>query len=299
MSENPSFCTMQVEKSISEVDLGRVHRAYEYIENNLENDISVDDIANAVNLSPFHFHRIFSKFVNVPILKFVNQWRLERAARQLVYMKHLSVTDIANINGYSSSANFARAFKNYFGVSAGEIRREGFISVNDQEAQIKPSNHLQLCEEALSNLKIQPMAGYTTVGFIGKNGYSRDDISLARNKLSSWIDNNRNAVDLSHKYDFFFDAISVYPSKNRRHCQVVKLKKIVEISEPFFYFCIRKGNYARIDCPTPLLESSTLVKLFLTQWLKENNCISIGAPMAKFDENDQSGYWLFRIKELG
>lgn len=61
---------------------------------------------------------------------FVHRLRLERAAQLLVFNRIRSISDIALECGFSSSSVFARAFKNAFGVSAGEWRKRKICQEN-------------------------------------------------------------------------------------------------------------------------------------------------------------------------
>lgn len=101
----------------------RIHRAQDYIENNLAGPLSLEQVARAANFSPFHFHRIYLAVTGETLYHFIQRIRLERAASVLRLRPDQSITSIALDHGFGSSATFARAFKAFFGVSAGEFRR--------------------------------------------------------------------------------------------------------------------------------------------------------------------------------
>src|SRR4051812_30686566 len=94
----------------------RIDRVTAYLLANLDQSHSLDELAKVACLSPFHFHRIFGAFTGETVSSFANRLRLEKAARQLRYSDD-SATLIAMDCGFSSSATFSRAFKQYFGVS--------------------------------------------------------------------------------------------------------------------------------------------------------------------------------------
>lgn len=103
--------------------LARIHRAQDYIEENLGEALVLETIAQAANFSPFHFHRLYTALTGETLYQFILRVRLERAASALYSKPHEAVTTIAIDLGFSSSATFARAFKAAFGVSASEYRR--------------------------------------------------------------------------------------------------------------------------------------------------------------------------------
>ncbi|HOW85633.1 MAG TPA: GyrI-like domain-containing protein [Candidatus Aminicenantes bacterium] len=105
--------------------MARINRVIDHIERNIGRDLSLDELARAANFSPFHFHRIFAAVVGEPLHAFVLRIRAERAAGALLSDPKATITAIALDHGYSSSAAFARAFRDRFGMSASEWRRGG------------------------------------------------------------------------------------------------------------------------------------------------------------------------------
>lgn len=100
----------------------RIHRVQDYIENNIDANLTLETLASVACFSRFHFHRVFRAMTGETIQQFISRVRLERAATQLVNNKERSITEIALDNGFSSSATFARAFKDMFQMSASQAR---------------------------------------------------------------------------------------------------------------------------------------------------------------------------------
>ncbi len=94
----------------------RVNLAIDYILQNLDQPIRLDRVAAVACFSPFHFHRIFRSLVGETLRQFVRRLRLERALRMMNHRPNLSLTDIGLACGFSSSSDFARSFKQRFGV---------------------------------------------------------------------------------------------------------------------------------------------------------------------------------------
>jgi AraC family transcriptional regulator len=104
--------------------VARVNRVIDYIERNLDQPLSLAALADVAQLSRYHFHRIFGAMVGETLHGFVQRLRVERAATMLLVNPKDSITTIALDCGFSSSATFARAFKEAFGMSATEWRAE-------------------------------------------------------------------------------------------------------------------------------------------------------------------------------
>lgn len=101
----------------------RICRAMDYITRHLADDPSLDEAARAAAFSRFHFHRIFHTIVGETVAEFTRRLRLEKAACLLAYNVDRDVTSIAMECGFSSSQNFARAFRKHFDQSPTEYRQ--------------------------------------------------------------------------------------------------------------------------------------------------------------------------------
>lgn len=106
-----------------EIYTGRINKAIEYIENHIDEPLSLSDIASQACFSPFHFHRIFSLLTSETLYGFINRLRLEKSLAILVSAESPAIKDIAYLCGFSSQAVFARAFKKHFGMTALEYRK--------------------------------------------------------------------------------------------------------------------------------------------------------------------------------
>lgn len=100
-----------------------VEDALEHIENNLQQPLSVDSVANAFNLSKFYFHRLFSAMMNCSLSQYILTRRLN-ASLTLIQDANLSLTDIAYRLDFGTQASFTRAFKRQYGVPPKVLRTE-------------------------------------------------------------------------------------------------------------------------------------------------------------------------------
>jgi AraC family transcriptional regulator len=104
----------------------RIHLAQDYIRRNVEHDISLADVARAAHFSPYHFHRIFTELQRETPNDYLRRIRVERAAQLLQREPVIPMLSIALQCGFKSQATFARAFRNYFGMTASEWRKGQF-----------------------------------------------------------------------------------------------------------------------------------------------------------------------------
>lgn len=98
-----------------------VREATSFIEQNFQNDISVEDIAAFCNLNRSYFGKIFRDAVGKSPQEFLINYRMTKAA-ELLKLTNLTIKDISNAVGYPSQLHFSRAFKNTFGIPPREWR---------------------------------------------------------------------------------------------------------------------------------------------------------------------------------
>jgi len=99
----------------------RMTRVLCYIEDHLDEPISLDELADVACFSPYHFHRVFRGMVGETVKGYVRRLRLERAAAELTNAK-ASITTVALNSGYESHEAFIRAFRAQFGCAPSEYR---------------------------------------------------------------------------------------------------------------------------------------------------------------------------------
>lgn len=100
-----------------------IKEALNYIEQNFQNDISIEGIADFCGLNRTYFGRIFRETVGKSPQEFLLNYRMAKAA-ELLKLTALSVSDIGNAVGYPNQLHFSRAFKNVFGISPREWRNK-------------------------------------------------------------------------------------------------------------------------------------------------------------------------------
>ncbi len=93
----------------------------DYINAHLSEDISLNDVADHVNLSPAYISKIFKESLNKNFVDYVNTGRVTKA-KQLLEETRLTTKDIGFKVGYNSVQSFFRTFKKYEGITPGQYR---------------------------------------------------------------------------------------------------------------------------------------------------------------------------------
>lgn len=97
--------------------------AFSFIEQNFQNDISIEDIAACCGLNRSYFGKIFRESMGKSPQEFLISYRMTKAA-ELLKLTRLSIADIGNAVGYPNQLHFSRAFKNIYGISPRQWRYE-------------------------------------------------------------------------------------------------------------------------------------------------------------------------------
>jgi len=100
-----------------------IRRAKEFIQENQSEDISLGQVAKAVNTSTFHFCKMFKKATGMNFTEYVSRVRVEKA-RNLLLNPNLRVSEIAYEVGFQSLTHFNRVFKKITGQSPTEYRAQ-------------------------------------------------------------------------------------------------------------------------------------------------------------------------------
>jgi len=102
--------------------LTRIVKILNYIQTNLDHELTLDELAREACFSPFHFHRIFSGMLGESVKELVRRLRLERSAIEL-RTSAMSILQISINAGYESDMAFSKAFKSKSGFLPSEFRR--------------------------------------------------------------------------------------------------------------------------------------------------------------------------------
>ncbi|ULT54877.1 response regulator [Neobacillus drentensis] len=100
-----------------------ISKVKEYINKNLSNDISRDDMANFVFLNPDYLARIFKKSTGLSLSEYITEQRIERSISLLIY-SDIPISEIALNVGYDSFAYFSSKFKKITNVTPSEYRKK-------------------------------------------------------------------------------------------------------------------------------------------------------------------------------
>lgn len=99
-----------------------VEQITEYIDNHLEEELSLEKISKELNYSKFYMARAFAENTNCTIYKYIQEKRLSEAARKLLETNK-PIIEIAYEAQYNSQQAFSLAFQRKYSCTPGKYRR--------------------------------------------------------------------------------------------------------------------------------------------------------------------------------
>ncbi len=110
-----------------------IQRAMQFVRENFQNKISLDEAAAWVNLSPSYLSKLFKKELDKNFNAYLNQIRVEKSKNYLLNTD-IPLIDIAGMCGFEDQSYFSKVFKKYSGNSPGKFRESrGRASSDNQE----------------------------------------------------------------------------------------------------------------------------------------------------------------------
>lgn len=107
-----------------ELNYARIAKAIEFIKTNFKSQPSLDEVAEQVNLSPFHFQRLFSEWAGTSPKKFL-QYTSVNYAKQLLTEQKATLFDAAFETGLSGTSRLHDLFVNIEGMTPAEYKNGG------------------------------------------------------------------------------------------------------------------------------------------------------------------------------
>jgi len=240
----------------------RINKAIEYITKNIDRNLSLDDVAKSSYFSPYHFHRIFHGLVGETVNDFITRKRMETAANRIVCKGDLNITEISEMGGFSSSANFSKAFKLYFGIAPSQLRNPKKVEsskigkiYSKYGKEFDPKSlysqfvtdlvifNPDKLEELLMNVKVEDKNERLVAYLTAPKGYDLEAIFETWDKLSSWATSSGVQEHERKRYAICHDNPMVTPTDKCRYDASVEIDSSINVLAPFSTKIIPSGKY--------------------------------------------------------
>lgn len=224
----------------------RILKVLSFIENNLDEKHSLEDLAAIACYSSFHFHRLFRAYTGENVYNFQRRLLLERAANQLLHSDR-QITDIALASGYDNQASFNKAFNQLFGHAPGKVRSQHLEAVVNTVAV--HSGQLDLME-GINKMKvnIQTIDDIPVLA-VRKQGAYKEAASEAWQALMSFCYGNKLMTPTAKSFGISHDNPDITQTELIRYDACLFLgdkgqEKPLELTANIVRDTIKGGKYA-------------------------------------------------------
>ena len=121
----------------------KLQRVQQYVEEHLDQRLPISRLAAVVNMSPFHFARLFKQATGLAPHAYLLHRRVERA-KQLLREEALPLVSVATRVGFQTQGHFTEVFRRHAGLTP----RHSRLSVRERPAQAPAPQHAQPREPA-------------------------------------------------------------------------------------------------------------------------------------------------------
>jgi AraC-like DNA-binding protein/ligand-binding sensor protein len=134
-AEHLALIANQIALQQANVDSPIVGRAKDYLASHQSEPIKLEQIARALNMSKFHFCRVFKQTTDLTFVEYLNRVRIEKA-KILLHNNNLRVSEIAYDVGFQTITHFNRIFRKLVGHSPTEFR-SGLAEIRQTERRVR------------------------------------------------------------------------------------------------------------------------------------------------------------------
>jgi AraC family transcriptional regulator len=137
----------------------RINRIASYIDDNLSQQLTLNDLAKISGISVFHLHRLFQLYTGEPLAGYLRRQRIARGMKEIASGSSRSVIEIAIDLGYENTSAFIRAFKKRFGMTPKSDQNKGGSTLGLWRSQKSDSKNQQL-----ESMRIEQRPGFFLLG---------------------------------------------------------------------------------------------------------------------------------------
>ncbi len=270
----------------------RVLRVLVHIQQHLDGELPLGELAGVACFSPFHFHRVFRGMVGESVAQHVRRLRLERAAMHLKHGER-PITAVALDAGYETHESFTRAFRAAFGCPPSRFRE---VAAGATTTLATPSGvHFAEGERQLSfaplTLKEGEMAAEIKtlaplrVAFIRHVG-PYDEVGETWARLAEWAGANCLFGPDTRLFGACYDDPDVTPRDKIRYAACITLDAPLPPEGEVGMQTIPGGRYAVVLHEGPYQGLGDTYAHLFGRWLAEHHLEPGDPPSLEFYLND-------------
>lgn len=257
----------------------RINKVLNYINNNINEDLSLENLANLAYFSKYHFHRIFKSIMGETLNSYIKRIRMHHAFQAIRYKKDVSLTDIAYDYGFSSSSNFSTAFKNYYNITPSELKEASkeneYSNILESSIFTKSYNNF-VSKTIISGEEMSLMNKVVLKEYDDMNvAYARHigdyyKAGIAWEKITYWAATNNLLNENSRLFGISYDDPDITTIDRLRYDACIIIPENIKTSGEIGLQKIKGGLYATIEIYGKFDEIKSYYDFIFKQWLPNN-----------------------------
>lgn len=252
----------------------RIGRALRYLEEHIDETISLDELAKQSMYAPFHFHHLFKGLVGEGVAEYQRRLKMQRAASMLRHGK-TPIIDIALQAGYGSQEAFTRAFKRWSSYTPKQYRtirpKHNFVSGE----QLMNAEHNLLKEYGLT-VKIKEFEPITVACIRHTGPYT--ECGDAHNALCYWGGDRGLFNSTPQSYGIPYDEPATVPEDKYRYDACLAIPDDMKVDGNAEKKVIPGGRYACIIHKGHYRDLAITYRVLLGEWLPQSGEEIINNP---------------------
>lgn len=221
--------------------------AVNFIEANLTNYITLEEIANNAYYSKYHFIRIFSAVVGETVGDYVRKSRVSKSSKELINTDR-SILSIAIQYQFTSQEAYTRSFKKVYQTTPGRYRKQGVNQIAFGRSKLSELRLNHLREKITLRPQIVEIDERKIVGINTQTSLMNDKISEMWNRFLKMESKIRNRIDTCyyelHPYDSDFGMNDFTNETQFEKWAAVPVVDFNNIPIGMSAYTLTKGKYA-------------------------------------------------------
>jgi len=277
--------------------ISRINRVIDYIDCNLDKQLTLEELSACGQFSKYHFHRIFKSIVGESLFRYILRLRLEKSANLLLNHPKEKIGIIAIQCGFSDVSIFTRNFKKYYRRSPSVFKKEAIEKSNLSQIE---SNKIQqnnvsapyFCSksktikwtnmmEVIKQVEVKKLEAIT-VGYNRNLGPYKGNNALYRQhreELFSWAASRDIMSDPNFKYLILYhDNPNIALNDTQRMSLCVTIPKSTKTDGVIGKMAIEGGNYLICQCELRAEDFSKVWDWIYGYWFPKNHFVPDDKP---------------------
>jgi AraC family transcriptional regulator len=235
-----------------------------YIYTHIDTDINIDELSVNLNVSKFHMHRIFKDAFGKNIYENIKNIRLQKASNLLITNKYSTISEIANLCGYSSQSSFIRVFKQRFSMTPKEWKKGGYKEYSQMIIEQSPKALLSTATFDSIEPEIVQMPTMSSY-YIRHSGYDLG-IKQVWQQIYTWVLNNN--LKNYQQIALYHDNPTITPLSSCQYIAcIVPNEHDIKVNDKLPRFTISGGTYAKFDLKGEYGDVFKFIRWVYHEWL--------------------------------